>query len=283
MPKDVLINSPPNHHIGRGLQSQKKYEQISMQELIGRGTFSKVYLAKDYETGETIAVKVMDLIRFEAEFNSEVSIMMSLSHRNIDVGYRSSEIDEDNDVGYIYMNFFPFPTLSEYIETTPFGLKEPQAISIFKNLVKIIEEIHNSHIAHKDLKPENIFIDPTSFDLSVIDFGLSSYVKDTKYEKKFCGSPLYMSPERLNHETYDPLLADIWSMGVILYEMLLGSNPWSNAECLEDLIEQISQIDFPCFLSKNAIILLSGMLQFVPEKRDSIMNIKSKIDSILAS
>jgi len=279
MPKDVLINSPPNH-CGRGFQLQK-YHHIQLTNLIGRGTFSKVFLSNDIETGETIAVKVMDLNRFEEEFNSEVSIMMALTHKGIDVGYRSSEIDEDNDIGYIYMNFVPFPTLAEYIERVPVGIQESQAISIFQNLVKVIEELHGCNIAHNDLKPENIFIDPRSNDLSVIDFGLSSIVKDNEYETKSCGSPLYMSPERLNNEIYDPLLADIWSMGVILYEMLLGCNPWSAAECLEDLIDQISQINFPCFLSKNAIILLSGMLQFVPGRRDTIMKVKSKINSML--
>jgi len=227
-----------------------------------------------------MATKVMDLRRFEEEFNSEISIMMNLSQQGVDVKYLSSEADEDTDTGYIYMKYVPHPTLSEYLEKSAYGLQEEEALRIFNNLLCFIEQIHLRSIAHKDLKPDNIFVDPSSFDVSVIDFGLSSIV-DGKREQKFCGSPLYMAPEMLNKELYDPIQADIWSMGVILYEMLIGCNPWSSAETLEDLIDLVSQIEFPTFLSQHSVYLLSGMLLTDPVKRDSLPIIKSKMHSIL--
>jgi serine/threonine protein kinase len=282
MPKDsFLIGTPPSHssnHFSR--ISEKKYDQVELTRLIGRGTFSQVYLSKDKKTGETLAVKIMDLRRFEEEFNSEVSILMSLTQKGVNVNFLSSEVDEDNDTGYIYMNYIPFPTLSEFLEKATYGLKEEEAIQIFSKLVNIIDDIHSCGIAHKDLKPENIFVDPSSHEVSVIDFGLSSVV-DGKKEKKFCGSPLYMAPEMLNKEDYDPIQADVWSIGVILYEMLLGCNPWARAECLEDLIELVSRIEFPSFLSEHSIGLLSGMLVLDPIQRDSLKKIKIKIDAIL--
>jgi len=281
MPKDSGLVGTPPQHFSSSDHRDKRYNHIEMVRLIGRGTFSQVYLSEDLQTGESIAVKVMDLRRFEDEFNSEVSIMMKLSHQGIDVRYLSSEIDEENETGYIYMDFVPFPTLSEYMESFSYGLKEHHALVIFQNLLKSIEEIHSCRVAHKDLKPENIFVDPDSYDVSVIDFGLSSLVDTNSKDKTFCGSPLYMAPEMLNKEAYDPILADIWSIGVILYEMLLGCNPWSSAENLEDLIEIVNKIEFPNFLSKHAIHLLSGMLRVDPITRDNINKIKSKINSIL--
>lgn len=121
MPKDsFLIGTPPNHssnHFSRipTLQEEKKYERIDFTRLLGRGTFSQVYLSLDKKSGESLAVKMMDMRRFEEEFNSEVSIMMKLTQKGVNVNFLSSEVDEDNDTGYIYMNYIPFPTLSEFL------------------------------------------------------------------------------------------------------------------------------------------------------------------------
>jgi len=283
MPKDTLVvGTPPNSaaFTTPNPKEVKKCTQLEFTRLIGRGTFSQVFLSKDNSSGELMAVKVMDLRRFEEEYNSEVGIMNTLSQRGINTQYISSEIDEDLDTGYIYMNYVPFPTLSEYLEKLMYGMKEQQALLVLYNLVRVVEEIHLCGIAHKDLKPENIFVDPSSFRVCVIDFGLSSII-DGRGDKKFCGSPLYMAPEMLQKEPYDPVQSDIWSIGVILYEMLLGNNPWSHAESLEDLIDLLYRIEFPAFLTKSAVSLLSGMLRMEPEKRFSLHQIKTTIHSIL--
>jgi serine/threonine protein kinase len=282
MPKDTLVvGTPPNSsHFQPQKEFSRKCEQIELTKLIGRGTFSQVYLSHDVETGELMAVKVMDLRRFEEEYNSEVNIMTTLSQRGVNVQYISSEIDGGNDTGYIYLKYVPYPTLSEYLEKLTYGMKEQQAMLVLYNLVRVVEEIHSCGIAHKDLKPENIFVDPSSFRVCVIDFGLSSVI-DGRGDKKFCGSPLYMAPEMLQKEPYDPVQSDIWSIGVILYEMLLGNNPWSHAENLEDLIDLLYRIEFPAFLTKSSVALLSGVLRMEPEKRLSLHQIKITIHSIL--
>jgi serine/threonine protein kinase len=280
MPKDTLaVGTPPNSsHIEP--KKEKKCTQIELTRLIGRGTFSQVYLSRDITTGELMAVKVMDLRRFEEEYNSEVNIMKTLSQNGVNVQFISSEVDTDIDTGYIYMNYVPFPTLSEFLEKLTYGMKEQQAMLVLYNLVRVVEEIHLCGVAHKDLKPENIFVDPSSFRVCVIDYGLSSII-DGRGDKKYCGSPLYMAPEMLQKEPYDPVQSDIWSIGVILYEMLLGNNPWSHAENLEDLIDLLYRIEFPAFLTKNAVTLLSGMLRMEPEKRFTLHQIKTTIHSIL--
>jgi len=281
MPKDTLaVGTPPNSSHRSPQKENKKCTQIELTRLIGRGTFSQVYLSRDISNGELMAVKVMDLRRFEEEYNSEVNIMKSLSQNGVNVQFISSEIDADIDTGYIYMNYVPFPTLSEFLEKLMYGMKEQQAMLVLYNLVRVVEEIHSCGIAHKDLKPENIFVDPSSFRVCVIDFGLSSVI-DGRGDKKYCGSPLYMAPEMLQKEPYDPVKSDIWSIGVILYEMLLGNNPWSHAENLEDLIDLLYRIEFPAFLTKNAVTLLTGMLRMEPEKRFTLHQIKTTIHSIL--
>jgi len=281
MPKDTLVvGTPPNSSLCEPKKENKKCTQIELTRLIGRGTFSQVYLSRDINTGELMAVKVMDLRRFEEEYNSEVNIMKTLTQNGVNVQFISSEVDADIDTGYIYMNYVPFPTLSEFLEKLMYGMKEQQAMLVLYNLVRVVEEIHSCGIAHKDLKPENIFVDPSSFRVCVIDFGLSSTI-DGRGDKRYCGSPLYMAPEMLQKEPYDPVQSDIWSIGVILYEMLLGNNPWAHAENLEDLIDLLYRIEFPAFLTKNAVTLLTGMLRIEPEKRFTLHQIKTTIHSIL--
>jgi len=280
MPKDDYLAITPPQTASSRLTQKRRFQHISPLRMLGTGTFSSVYLSQDDETGEELAVKIMDLRRFDDEYNQEVSIMMYLTHQGIDVGYQGTEIDEESDTGYIYMKYIPFPTLSEYLEQACCGLKEHQAFVIFQNLVKVIEDIHSRRVAHKDLKPENIFVKPGD-EVTVIDYGLSTFIQDTELDSTFTGSPLYMPPEVLNQESYDPTLADSWSLGVILYEMLIGSNPWSAAETMEDLLEIVSQIDFPTFLSNRAINLLSGMLAYNPKERDTIRKVREKINTIL--
>lgn len=114
MPKDALpVGTPPNSSIFQ--QKEKKCSQIELTRLLGRGSFSQVYLSRDIETGDLMAVKVMDLRRYEEEFNSEVNIMMTLSQRGINVQFICSEKDYEIDTGYIFMNYVPFPTLSEFL------------------------------------------------------------------------------------------------------------------------------------------------------------------------
>jgi len=282
MPKDTLVvGTPPNTSLCSEPKKEfKKYSQIELTRLIGRGTFSQVYLSRDFNNGELLAVKVMDLRRFEDEYNSEVNIMKTLTQNGVNVQFISSEIDTDIDTGYIYMNYVLFPTLSEFLEKLMYGMKEQQAMLVLYNLVRVVEEIHTCGIAHKDLKPENIFVDPSSFRVCVIDFGLSSII-DGRGDKRYCGSPLYMAPEMLQKEPYDPIQSDIWSIGVILYEMLLGNNPWAQAENLEDLIDLLYRIEFPAFLTKNAVALLSEILRIEPEKRLTLHQIKTTLHSML--
>jgi len=282
MPKNITlgVGTPPNSSHLESQQEIKKCNQIELTKLIGRGTFSHVYLSRDITTGELMAVKVMDLRLHEKEFNSEVDIMKTLSQNGVNVQFISSEIDAEIATGYIYMKYVPFPTLSEFLENLMYGMKEQQAMLILYNLVRVVEEIHLCGIAHKDLKPENIFIDPSSFRVCVIDFGLSSII-DGRGDNNYCGSPLYMPPEMLQKEAYDPVQSDIWSIGVILYEMLLGNNPWTHAENLDDLIDLLYRMEFPAYLTKNAVALLSGMLRMEPEKRFTLHQIKTSILSTL--
>jgi len=219
----------------------------------------------------------MDLNRYVNEFETEISIMMVLMNQGINVGFRSSESDEENDFGYIIMDYVPFPTLTEFIEKCS-GIEEKEALHIFRIVVDTVEQLHSCRIAHKDIKPDNIFVDPQTRRVKIIDFGLSVFVLENELVNDFCGSPLYMPPEILNKEAYDPIAADLWSLGVVLLEMMLGTNPWSNAESVEhlrDIIEQ--EIIFPPNISLATTKLISEMLVRDPKKRITLQELKHQV------
>jgi len=111
----------------------------------------------------------------------------------------------------------------------------------------------------------------------MIDFGLSLIVSEGELVNQYCGSPMYMAPEVLNRDPHDPRRADVWSMGVILYQMLVGDSPWSEAESLDDLLDLVifePQVHLPSFLSEPVKSLLASMLIHDPRKRPSIQHIK---------
>ena len=130
-------------------------------------------------------------------------------------------------------------------------------------------------ITHRDIKPENILLDENHKNIKVIDFGLSNYCEDNELLSSSCGSPCYASPEMLSGKAYHGDKTDIWSAGVALYSMLVGSLPFDDQE-LYNLYEQIKKGKFylPSTLSLEAIDLLKKILQVDPKKRIGIKEIK---------
>ena len=130
-------------------------------------------------------------------------------------------------------------------------------------------------ITHRDIKPENILLDGSHTNIKVIDFGLSNYCEDDELLSSSCGSPCYASPEMLSGNPYRGVKTDIWSAGIVLYSMLVGSLPFDDQE-LYILYEQIKKGKFflPSTLSLEAIDLLKRILQVDPKKRIGIKEIK---------
>lgn len=280
MPSDPceISGSPVKESV---LTGTPRHYEVSPQQ-IGKGTYSTVLLGRDTRTGEEVAVKKMDLRRYEQEFDSEIKVLSSLQHEGI-VQLKFSEIIRDT--GFIYLEYISFPTLYDYVRQTRCGLSEDKAMKIFWNVLCAVEAIHLKGCAHRDLKPENLMVDPETFKIKLIDFGLSINVPRGELSENFCGSPMYMSPEVLNREKHDPQLADIWSLGVIFYHMLVGDSPWSGVDSLDELLDIVifePVVKLPGFLSEGIRDLLSGIFNHDPKERLSITDIKKKLEVLLS-
>lgn len=157
-------------------------------------------------------------------------------------------------------------------------LVEKDACYCFYILIKTIKELKMTGIAHRDIKAENILVNDQYDQVKLIDFGFSRKFKPGKLMTTAMGSPHYSAPEVLAKEHYDPIKADIWSAGVVLYFMLCGMQYHKQGylpffdENISNLYSKIifGELVIPQNLNKQAADLLQKVLQTSPRDRPSL-------------
>ena len=196
-------------------------------EELGKGGMGKVYRALDKKLNEEVALK---LIRPEIasdektveRFRNELRLARKISHRNVG---RMYELMEYMGAHYITMEYIPGQDLRSLIRQTG-KLTAETAVSIAKEVCAGLAEAHRLGVVHRDLKPSNILIDKQG-DAKILDFGIARSLrsKGITGTRMMIGTPEYMSPEQVDGEDIDQR-SDIYSLGVILYEMLTGRVPF---------------------------------------------------------
>ena len=254
----------------------KKVGNYILNEKIGLGTFSKVTKAIHTLTGEKVAVKILDKSKIKdnidiERISREIEILKSISHPNIAQLYESNTTIHNF---YLIMEYIEGGDLCEYINKN-ICLSENTACYFFRQLISVIEYLSEMGITHRDIKPENILLDSSQENIKVIDFGLSNYCADSELLQSACGSPCFASPEMLSGNPYNGITTDIWSSGIVLYSMLVGTLPFDDQE-LNTLYEQIKIGTFyiPSTLSLEAIDFLKKILRVDPNKRINLSAIK---------
>jgi serine/threonine protein kinase len=200
-------------------------DRYQLKELIYQGEFSIVYKGLDLKLKRDVAIKLIDssLVNreFKTRFKREIDIMLKLDHPNIVPIYDYS-ID-DNSIYYV-MKFIKGDSLKELNNK----LNLDNKIAIFKELLRIFDYIHKNNIIHRDIKPSNIMIDYTG-KIYLIDFGISKQndneITKLTQTKDFIGTVYYSSPEQIKGEKLGKE-SDIYSLGILLYEMISGNLPF---------------------------------------------------------
>ena len=250
--------------------------QYMFHEVLGVGAFAAVFKAEHIDTACRVAVKVVPKRKFSGleEFSRlqrEVRLMRVVDHPFIAACY---DILDDMKNFYLVMELAENGSLFDLIRNCG-GLHENVAKRIFFQLVLALEYLHKmKKIVHRDLKAENILLDRNN-NIRVVDFGLSKTFGDkAPFLLTQCGSPAYVSPEIISDQPYTSA-ADIWSAGVLLYAMILGSLPF-NSDNVSALLQKILNDDvvLPESLSRDARDLLSRMLVKDPRKRISLDDVK---------
>ena len=214
----------PVEELTRGALFASRYEII---EELGKGGMGSVYRVEDTKTGEELALKLIkpeisaDKNTIE-RFSNELKLAHKISHRNV---CRMFHLGEEKGTNYITMEYVPGEDLKSFIRRAA-PLSTARAISISKQVCEGLTEAHRLGVVHRDLKPSNIMIDKEG-NARIMDFGIARSLKAKGITGAgiMVGTPEYMSPEQAEVKEVDRR-SDIYSLGVILYEMVTGQLPF---------------------------------------------------------
>jgi serine/threonine protein kinase/tetratricopeptide (TPR) repeat protein len=260
----------PVRGLARGALFAKRYEVI---EDLGEGGMGRIYRVLDRTVNEEIALK---LIRPEvaanprtiARFSNELKIARKISHKNV---CRMFHLGEEAGTRYITMEFVDGEDLKNMLKMAK-QFSEKATIRIARQVCEGLAEAHRHGVVHRDLKPSNIMIDRDG-NVRILDFGIAKNVEAEGMTRTgaMIGTPEYMSPEQVDGREADPR-SDIYSLGVVLFEMMTGQLPFAGDNPLSIAIQHKTKsppepagLNSEISVDMNRIIL--KCLEKSPEKR----------------
>jgi serine/threonine protein kinase len=239
---------------------------------VGVGGFGEVWKVIHKSTNKLYVIKVIDKKnivkqKMVEQMNREIEIMYKVNHPHV---VKLINHFEDDDKFYLIMLYASKGQLySQLKRVTRFDQRT--AAQIIRETLEAVKYLHsfNPPIIHRDIKPENILLDENNR-VKLADFGWSNFKSDEQARVTYCGTPEYLSPEMVKKQGHDTSV-DIWSIGVLLFELLAGHAPFTGAS-QEELFQNIRKLkinwpaDFPP-LAKN---LVTKILKLNPSERISI-------------
>ena len=224
-----------DNYVGKRLDG--RYE---VQEIIGVGGMSVVYKAYDNVDDRIVAIKILkdeflNNEEFKRRFKNESKAIALLSHENI---VRVYDVNFGEKLQYIVMEYIDGITLKEYINKQN-SITWNDAVYFMTQILRAVQHAHDKGIVHRDIKPQNIILLPNGT-LKVTDFGIARFSRSaTKtLTEQAIGSVHYIAPEQAKGEQTDER-ADIYSMGVVLYEMLAGKVPFDSENAVSVALMQV--------------------------------------------
>ena len=225
--------------VTKGQKINDRYEVIKS---IGEGGMANVYLAYDTILDRNVAIKVLrgDLAndeKFVRRFQREALSASSLSHPNIVAMY---DVGEDDGLYYIVMEYIEGKTLKQLLKKRG-SLTLSEAIDIMLQLTDGMAHAHDSYIVHRDLKPQNIMIQDDG-QIKITDFGIAMALNSTQLTQtnSVMGSVHYLPPEQAAGKG-TTIKSDIYSMGIIFYELLTGELPFKGDSAVEIALKQMKE------------------------------------------
>jgi serine/threonine protein kinase len=242
-------------------------EYIVDKKRIGKGSFSTIYKCRHNLTNKQYALKeiTIDKNKNKNKMNikREFEIMRKLNHENI-VKIHDVIIDTRLNNIYFIMDYYEYGDLSQFLNKKP--LKEKFTRKYMKQLSNGLKYLLDNNILHRDLKPQNILLSK-NFDIKLTDFGFATYYTKDTIINTLCGSPMYMAPEIITKNGYN-YNSDLWSVGIILYEMIHGYTPF-NVSNFIDLIKEIKKknIQIKMDVSEECKELIYSLCKINPNER----------------
>lgn len=223
---------------------------------LGRGKFGDVYLAREKKTKFILAIKAIkksQLLKaaLEHQLRREIEIQSHLRHKHI---LRMYGYFYDEKRIYIMLEYAPGGELYKHL-TNRGHFSEHTTARYISDLAKALDYCHSKHVIHRDIKPENLLIGQKN-DVKIADFGWSVHTPSSR-RSTLCGTLDYLPPEMVEGREHDNT-ADVWSLGVLAYEFLVGSPPFE-AEGHKQTYRRIAKVDlkFPSTVPSGARDLIS--------------------------
>ena len=236
-----ILNATP-------LEEIRKIGRYDILEIIGKGSMGLVYKALDPKINRLLAIKT---IRFSDEFDEDViqeikerffreaEIAGQLSHPSI---VTIHDLGEDQDLTYMAMEYLEGEDLEKFVSKKNL-LPLRKVLHIVASVAEALDFAHNADVIHRDIKPANIRL-LKSGGVKVTDFGIARAISSSRTRTGvILGTPNYMSPEQIMGQKIDPR-SDIFSLGVLLYQLLTGELPFQG-DNLSSLLYQITQVKQP--------------------------------------
>lgn len=246
--------------------------------LVGMGSFAEVRIGYDKSSGQQVAIKVMKKNKRDTELMRSVECEMNFISKNIDHDniVATYDVFDTRDNLFIVMEYMPGGMLYDILANEGY-FSEKNAAAVMRDLLQAVKCLHDNDIVHRDIKPENVLALNKAWPLKVklADFGLADFVLENSFgEKSTCGmygTPFFVAPEVIRAETYTPAV-DIWSLGVLAYNMLSGKLPFDGNNIKEVLRRvRAGKYSFPSSewddISHDAKHFISGLLELDPKKR----------------
>jgi len=236
--------------------------QYQIRMLLGRGGMSTVYLAYQPSMERTVAIKVLppEFLHdetFLARFQQEARVIARLEHLHILPVY---DVGEEKGIPFIVSRYLPGGTLSDLINRgTP---EHAVTVRLITQVADALDYAHERGIIHRDLKPSNVLLDNTS-NAFLADFGIARVAQQaaSMTGSRIVGTPPYVAPEMVRKNERVTHSADVYALGIIAYELLIGTPPFMDEDPMK--------------------VLMAHVLEPVPSPRDVDPNIGVAIDSVM--
>ncbi|KAF6728234.1 Serine/threonine-protein kinase D3 [Oryzias melastigma] len=249
--------------------------QIFTDDVLGSGQFGVVYKGTHRKSGRAVAIKVIDKIRFptkvERQLRNEVAILQKLSHPGVVLLEGMFETAEHV---FVVMEKLHGDMLEMILSSEKGRLPERITRFLVMQILEALRYLHLKHVAHCDLKPENVLLaSADSFpQVKLCDFGFARIIGEKSFRRSVVGTPAYLAPEVISSNGYNRSL-DMWSVGVIIYVSLSGTFPFNEDE---DIRQQITNAAFMyprqpwSSISLEAVSLINNLLQVSVKRRFTV-------------
>ncbi|XP_059933071.1 protein kinase D4 [Gadus macrocephalus] len=265
---------------GRGLHREASADislvyQIITDEMLGSGQFGVVFAGTHRTSGRSVAIKVIDKRRFpshqDGQLKNEVTILQNLSHPGV---VQMEAMFETVEHIFVVMEKLHGDMLEMILSSEKGRLPERNTRFLVTQVLEALRYLHLKHIAHCDLKPENVLLASTDPfpQVKLCDFGFARIIGEKSFRRSVVGTPAYLAPEVLCSGGYNRSL-DMWSVGVVAYVSLSGTFPFNEDE---DIGQQITNASFMyprqpwATISLEAVSLISNLLQVSVRRRYSV-------------